>query len=129
MQSAYYLKNFLGSFIGLTVVTGIALTILEYTPEPYTYIGIIFGLSIVFLGLTLIGYTNAATLLNNKMKHTLYLHSILVILLFTTDLIFGNKDLLFTILRNVGFFVVLQFGVYLYVKKQPMSFKEFLKLT
>gem|GEM_PF-5060701 len=54
------------------VVTGIALTILEYTPEPYTYIGIIFGLSIVFLGLTLIGYTNAATLLNNKMKHTLY---------------------------------------------------------
>jgi len=129
MQSAYYLKNFLGSFIGLTVVIGIALTILEYTPEPYTYIGIIFGLSIVFLGLTLIGYTNAATLLNNKMKHTLYLHSILVILLFATDLIFGNKDLLFTILRNVGFFVVLQFGVYLYVKKQPMSFKEFLKLT
>ena|SRR5690606_12245176 len=129
MQSAYYLKNFLGSFIGLTVETGIALTILEYTPEPYTYIGIIFGLSIVFLGLTLIGYTNAATLLNNKMKHTLYLHSILVILLFATDLIFGNKDLLFTILRNVGFFVVLQFGVYLYVKKQPMSFKEFLKLT
>ncbi|WP_228127703.1 hypothetical protein [Acinetobacter schindleri] len=87
------------------------------------------ALSIVFLGLTLIGYTNAATLLNNKMKHTLYLHSILVILLFATDLIFGNKDLLFTILRNVGFFVVLQFGVYLYVKKQPMSFKEFLKLT
>jgi len=129
MQSAYYLKNFLGSFIGLTVVTGTALTILEYTPEPYTYIGIIFGLSIVFLGLTLIGYTNAATLLNNKMKHTLYLHSILVILLFATDLIFGNKDLLFTILRNVGFFVVLQLGVYLYVKKQPMSFKEFLKLT
>ena len=129
MQSAYYLKNFLGSFIGLTVVTGIALTILEYTPEPYTYIGIIFGISIVFFGLTLIGYTNAATLLNHKMKHTLYLHSILVILLFATDLIFGNKGLLFTILRNVGFFVVLQFGVYLYVKKQPMSFKEFLKLT
>ena len=126
---AYYLRNLLGSFVGLVALTGAVLTLFAYSSEPYMTLGIICGIILMILGLTLIGYINAATALQSKTQQTLYLHSVLVILLFATDLIFGNLDLLFTILRNIGFFVILQFGVYLYVKKRQMSFKEFLKLT
>ncbi|MGI1794815.1 hypothetical protein [Acinetobacter variabilis] len=126
---AYYLRNLLGSFVGLVALTSAVLTLFAYSSGPYMTLGIICGIILMILGLTLIGYINAATALQSKTQQTLYLHSVLVILLFATDLIFGNLDLLFTILRNIGFFVILQFGVYLYVKKRQMSFKEFLKLT
>lgn len=126
---AYYLRNLLGSFVGLVALTGAVLTLFAYSSGPYMTLDIICGIILMILGLTLIGYINAATALQSKTQQTLYLHSVLVILLFATDLIFGNLDLLFTILRNIGFFVILQFGVYLYVKKRQMSFKEFLKLT
>lgn len=126
---AYYLRNLLGSFVGLVALNGAVLTLFAYSSGPYMTLGIICGIILMILGLTLIGYINAATALQSKTQQTLYLHSVLVILLFATDLIFGNLDLLFTILRNIGFFVILQFGVYLYVKKRQMSFKEFLKLT
>lgn len=112
----YYLRNLLGSFVGLVALTGAVLALFAYSSGPYMTLGIICGIMLMISGLTLIGYINAATALQSKTQQTLYLHFVLVILLFATDLIFGNLDLLFTILRNIGFFVMLQFGVYLYVK-------------
>ncbi|OTG82751.1 exosortase [Acinetobacter sp. ANC 5054] len=126
----YYLRNFLGSFVGLSAFAGAMLMLFEFNKsEAYDIPVIICGILLMIVGLTLIGYLNAATAPKNKTKQTLFLHSIFVILLFATDLIFGNMDLFFATLRNVCYFVILQFGVYLYVNKQEMSFKAFLKST
>ena len=112
----YYLKNLLGSFVGLVALTGAVSALFAYSSGPYVPRYYICGIILMILGLMLIGYINAATALQSKPPKALYLHSVLVIFLFATDLIFGNLDLLFAILRNIGFFVILQFGAYLYVK-------------
>jgi hypothetical protein len=116
MKLQYYIRNLVGSFIGLCALTGVVTTIFEYSIQPYEIIGIIFGVIIMLIGLISVGYINSLTVFENKFKNSFYLHGILVFLIFATDLIFSSSDLLSIISRNIFYFIALQFGVSLFKK-------------
>ena len=117
MELKYYIRNLFGSFIGLCALGGVVTSIFKYSVQPYETMGIIFGVIIMLIGLIVVGYVNAVTVFENKIRDSSYLHCILVFLLFTTDLIFGSSDLLSAIFRNIFYFIALQFGVYLFKKR------------
>ena len=121
MKLKYYARNLVGSFIGLCALTGIVKTIFQYTAQSYETIGTIFGITTMLLGLLFVGYTNTAISSDNKVQNTVYVHLILVFLLFITDIIFGASSLLGLILRNIGYFIALQLGVYLYMKRNSQK--------
>ena len=116
MQLKYYIRNLVGSFIGLCALAGIVTIIFKYSVQPYETTGIIFGVVIMLIGLIAVGYLNTLTIFENRFRNSFYLHCILVIILFTTDLTFGSSDLLSVIARNVFYFVALQLGSYLFKK-------------
>lgn len=117
MKLKYYIRNLVGSFIGLCALSSLVINIFKYIAEPYENIAIILSTMIMLIGLILVGYVNAKTALGNKIKESSYLHCILVFFLFVTDLTLSPFDLFISvILRNVGYFIALQFGVYLFKK-------------
>lgn len=100
------------------------MAILDYTPEDFVYWGIAAAIGVMFIGLILIGYYNAYAAQSQNFKHTLYLHLSLVIFLLSVELLFGNKELWINLLRNLMYFIALQIGVYIYMKKKGISWKN-----
>ena len=124
MLIKYYLKNITLSFFALAVITAVFMAILDYTPEDFVYWGIAAAIGVMFIGLILIGYYNAYAAQSQNFKHTLYLHLSLVIFLLSVELLFGNKELWVNLLRNLMYFIALQIGVYIYMKKKGISWKN-----
>ncbi|ENV16399.1 hypothetical protein [Acinetobacter guillouiae] len=117
MNLKYFIKNLLASFIGLCVLAGIVKVIFLYSSNLYEQVLTVLVVMIMILGLMIVGYLNAVTAIGSKIKQSFYLHLILVAFLFLTDLAFGGSSITEVILRNLGYFAVLQFGVYLYIKR------------
>lgn len=68
MTLIYYIKNLVGSFIALCTLAGILTIIFRYSTHSYEDTGAIFGIIIMLFGLTIVGYINSATALDNKIK-------------------------------------------------------------
>lgn len=117
MNLKYFIKNLLVSFIGLCALAGIVKVIFLYSSNLYEQALTVLVVMIMILGLMIVGYLNAVTAIGSKIKQPFYLHLILVAFLFVTDLAFGSSSITEVILRNLGYFAVLQLGVYLYMKR------------
>ncbi|ENU59430.1 hypothetical protein GJV03_20535 [Acinetobacter sp. RIT698] len=117
MNLKYFIKNLLASFIGLCALAGIVKVIFLYSSNLYEQALTVLVVMIMILGLMIVGYLNVVTAIGSKIKQPFYLHLILVGFLFVTDLAFGSSSITEVILRNLGYFAVLQLGVYLYMKR------------
>lgn len=113
----YYIKNSFLSFAGLVLIAGIMGLIFDYMPENYTYWSISLAILTSILGAILIGYYNATSAARHQGVTPTYLHLFLVIGLFITNSIWGPSSFLIDFSRELLYFVFLQFGVYLYTKK------------
>ena len=114
--SEYYIKNFFLSFLGLVVVGFIVSSIFEKSSSLYFSYGS--SILIAMIGITIIGYNNAATSTKEKEGKPLFLHLFLVIVLFITNNIWGDSSFLTNFFRELSYLIFLQIGVYLYNKRQ-----------
>lgn len=113
----FYIRNTLLSFLGLIILAFILTFILENFYQTYQYIGITFAILIAILGAILIGYFNASSALKDKSSNSRYVHIFLITLLLITDLIWGESSLLITLLRNLAYFLFLELGSFIHMKK------------
>ncbi|ENX33844.1 hypothetical protein F889_02508 [Acinetobacter colistiniresistens] len=114
MNYKYYLRNLIGSFIGFCILAGVVKTIFQWTTNQYEILGTIFGFIVMVIGTIAIGYLNTASAPDIKLKKSLIIHTGLIIFMFSTDLMFGSSDFIVDVLRNIGLFAALQFGVFIY---------------
>lgn len=121
----YYIKNIVISFFSLVVISAVFVAILDYTPEGFVYCGVAVAIGVMLIGLILIGYYNAYTAKIKNVKHTWCLHFLFLLCLLSFDLLFGDKELWMNIVRNFVYFLALQIGVYIYMKKNDISWKNF----
>jgi len=117
---SFYIKNIVLSFLGLVLIAGIVIFILDNVPSssPYTYIGIGSSILVAIFGAIIIGYCNASSASKEKEAKPLYLHIILIILLLITNTIGGDLSFLNNLLRELSYFIFLQMGAYLYMKRK-----------
>lgn len=117
---SFYIKNIVLSFLGLVLIAGIVIFILDNVPPipPYGYIGIGSSILVAMLGAIIIGYCNASSASKEKGVKPLYLHLILIILLLIINTIGGDLSFLRNLLRELSYLIFLQIGVYLYMKRK-----------
>lgn len=114
----FYVKNILLSFIYLIIIAFIVTFILDNVPQMHEYIGIVSAILIGMLGAIIIGYCNALSASKDKSLNSRYVHLFLIISLLITDLIWGESSLLITILRNLAYFLFLELGAFIQLKKR-----------
>ncbi|WOE32642.1 MULTISPECIES: hypothetical protein [unclassified Acinetobacter] len=116
---SFYIKNIVLSFLGLILIAGIVMFILDNAPltPPYTYLGIGSAILVVMFGAIIIGYCNASSAAKEKGAKPLYLHIVLIILLLITNTIGGDLSFLNNLLRELSYFIFLQIGVFIYMRK------------
>jgi hypothetical protein len=124
---SFYIKNIVLSFLGLVLIAGIVIFILDNAPAspPYTYIGIGSSILVAMFGAIIIGYCNASSASKEKGAKPLYLHIVLIILLLITNTIGGDLSFLNNLLRELYYFIFLQIGVYLYIKRKAKISQKF----
>lgn len=113
----HYIKNALLSLFGLVLIAGMVGLIFDHMPENYAYGSIAFAILISILGAIVIGYYNAASAAKNKGLNPTYLHLFLMVSLLIINTIWGPSSFFIDFSRELLYFVFLQFGMYLYNKK------------
>lgn len=110
------------------LIAGIVILILDNVPPspPYTYIGIGSSILVAIFGAIIIGYCNASSASKEKGAKPLYLHIVLIILLLITNTIGGDLSFLNNLLRELSYFIFLQIGVYLYIKRKAKISQNFI---
>lgn len=113
----FYIKNTLLSFFGLMITAAIFIFIIDNVNSSYMYLWAGFAAILGMLSVIIIGYCNASSASKCSDSKALYLHIFLIISFFLTDIIWGESSLLMTLFRNFVYFILLEFGVYLYKKR------------
>jgi len=111
----FYIKNFFLSLLGLVLIAFAVSFIFNYTSNMYFSYGS--SILIAITGATVIGYYNAASSRKEKQGKPLFLHLFLIILLFIINSVWGDLNVLINFLRDFSYLIFLQFGVYLFTKK------------
>ena len=114
--SEFYIKNFFLSFVGLLIIGFTVSLIFEYASNLYVCYAS--SILIIMIGITVIGYYNAASSRKEKEGNPLFLHLFLVILFFITNSIWGDSSVSLNFFRELCYLIFFQIGVYLYNRKQ-----------
>lgn len=113
----YYIKNTLISFLALCILAGIFTFILDINLYLHDYIPFGIAIFIGILGLIVIGYYNALSASKEEKSKALFVHIFLIFCFFITDSIWSESSFLAIILRNLAYFVPLEFGAFIYTKR------------
>ena len=114
----YYLKSALFSFLGMILIAvTLNFVLSNQIPETYLYIQLAAAVIIFSIGIIALGAYNAFKAANNTQK-VLTFHAIFTALLLIIELLYSSSSLWMILLRNVGIFILLQIGSFLYVKRQ-----------
>lgn len=113
----FYIKNAIISFLLLVLLGGIFNFIVDQNLYTHEYIQLGVAIFVAILGLILIGYYNALSASKLEESKTLFVHIFLILCLFITDSIWSESSFLTIILRNLAYFILLQFGVFIYTKR------------
>lgn len=117
----FYIKNSLLSFVGLMVLATILSLILDHISIDYFAMGL--AVFVALLGVIAIGYFNAFCALKEQGVKVVYLHSILILFVFMTDIIWGEINFFISLFRGLAYFICLEFGVYLFKNKRARAGK------
>lgn len=112
----FYIKNLLISFLSLCILAGIVSFILDNHLYIHEYLKLGIAIFIGMLGLIIIGYYNALSASREGKSEALFLHIFLIICLFMADSIWSESSFLTLILRNLAYFILLEFGVFIYMR-------------
>lgn len=118
----FYIKNFFLSLLGLVLIAFAVSFIFNHTSNMYFSYGS--SILIAITGATVIGYYNAASSRKEKQGKPLFLHLFLIILLFIINSVWGDLNVLINFLRDFSYLIFLQFGVYLFTKKDVFKKNE-----
>lgn len=118
----FYIKNFFLSLLRLVLIAFAVSFIFNYTSNMYFSYGS--TILIAITGATVIGYYNAASSRKEKQGKPLFLHLFLIILLFIINSVWGDLNVLINFLRDFSYLIFLQFGVYLFTKKDVFKKNE-----
>lgn len=118
----FYIKNFFLSLLRLVLIAFAVSFIFNYTSNMYFSYGS--SILIAITGATVIGYYNAASSRKEKQGKPLFLHLFLIILLFIINSVWGDLNVLINFLRDFSYLIFLQFGVYLFTKKDVFKKNE-----
>ncbi|MEB3753096.1 hypothetical protein [Acinetobacter sp. MD2(2019)] len=114
----FYIKNTVISFIFLCLLAGVVNFILDQNLNFNEYIQIGIATVIGMLGLILIGYYNTLSAYQaEKKSKALFLHIFLILCFLITDCIWSQASFLTIFLRNLAYFLLLEFGVFIYKKR------------
>ncbi len=111
----FYIKNSLISFLALVILTGIFNFILDKNLYLHEYLQLGIAIFVWMLGLIIIGYYNAFSASKDKKLKVLFLHIFLLLCFFITDCIWSESSFLTISLRNLAYFILLEFGVFIYL--------------
>jgi O-antigen ligase len=114
----YYIKNTLISFLCLCILSGIFNLILDNNLYIHEYLQCGIAILIGILGLIIIGYYNALSASKDEKSNALFLHIFLILCLFITDSIWSESSFLTLTLRNLAYFILLEFGVFIYMRRR-----------
>lgn len=118
MKIGHLILSTIGAFVGFILLMAVVKSVIwANTPDQYELLGTIVGVLVICIGVACIGYLSARNALKDNFKQSLYVHVILVFLMFITEVIWAKADLYVAVMRNLGYLVVLQFGAYIFVKK------------
>lgn len=117
----FYIKNLLISFLSLCILAGIVSFILDNDLYVHEYLQLGIAIFIGMLGLIIIGYYNALSASREGKSKALFLHIFLILCLFMTDSIWSESSFSTLTLRNLAYFILLEFGVFIYMRRN----KEF----
>jgi hypothetical protein len=113
----FYIKNSLLSFLALCILSGIFNFILDKNLYLHEYIPLGIATFLGVLGLIAIGYYNALSASKEEKSKALFVHIFLILCLFITDSIWSESSFLVIILRNLAYFVLLELGVFIYMRR------------
>ena len=116
----YYIKNFLISLISLCIFAGIFNFILDNNLYVHEYLQRGIAIFVGMLGLIIIGYYNASSASKDEKSKASFVHILLILCLFITDSIWSESSFLTLTLRNLAYFILLEFGVFIYMKRSKV---------
>ncbi|GAB3044815.1 hypothetical protein GCM10027155_07380 [Acinetobacter apis] len=118
----YLMRGIFLTFVSLIlIVLVVELLFWNYLYNHSQIFGDIAGYLVLLIGFIGIGYLNARGDNNaNLPGKALYIHLVLTLLLFISDLIMSKENIIIITLRFVGYFITLQIGVHIYNKKHKI---------